>query len=143
MGRLYRDLIAFGTGAAVAYFFDPISGNKRRADLIAQTRSQISGAASTVDAKRRYQTGRAKGWLHETFVPEELPRDDQELLQKVRSEAVGPTPGDVGHVDIRVEHGVVHLVGTSMDRGAEDELAERIAAVTGVTEVRNELVTTS
>lgn len=136
-------MVAFGTGATLAYFFDPISGNKRRADLIAQTRSQMSDASSTLDAKSRYQTGRAKGWFYETFVPEKEPEDDQELLQKVRSEAVGPTRGNVGHVDIRIEDGVVHLVGASKDRGAEEELVARIADVTGVTEVRNELVATS
>ena len=140
MGRLLRDMVALGTGVMVAYLFDPVSGRKRRADLMAQTRSQVSGAASTVDTKARYQSGKAKGWLHETFIPEEAPGDDRTLLQKIRSEAVGPTRGSFGHVEVQVDDGVVRLVGTSMDRAAEDELAERIAEVTGVIEVRNELV---
>lgn len=143
MGRLFRDMVAFGTGAAVAYMFDPVTGRQRRADLMAQGRSQISDVASAAGAKTRYQSGKAKGWFYETFVPEKPPADDQELLQKIRSEAFGPTRGNVGHVDIRIEDGVVYLVGTSMDRAAEDELTERIADVTGVTEVRNELVPAS
>lgn len=136
-------MFALGAGAAAAYLLDPVSGRKRRADLIAQGRSRMSDAASTAGAKTRYQSGKTKGWFYETFVPEEPPADDQALLQKIRSEAVGPTRGDVGHVDIRIEAGVVHLLGTSMDRAAEDELAERIADVTGVTEVRNEMVPAS
>jgi osmotically-inducible protein OsmY len=126
-------------GATAAYLLDPVNGRRRRADLIAQARSQVTDAVSTVDTKTRYQSGRAKGWLHETFVSQDAPEDDQTLLQKVRSEAVGPTRGDLGHIEIRVENGVVRLLGVSADPLVEQELAKRIAHVTGVTEVSNEL----
>lgn len=140
MRSLLRRVLWFVAGAAIAYLFDPITGRKRRADLTAQAKSRVSDAGHEVRAKARYQAGVARGWAHEAFVPETPPASEAELLQKVRSEAVGPTRGKVGHVGIEIEGDVVHLVGTSIDRAAEMELAERIAAVTGVGEVRNELV---
>lgn len=143
MGRLLGYIIALGMGATAAYLLDPVNGRKRRADLMAQARSQMSDAVSTVETKAKYQSGKAKGWLHETFVPEEPPADDQTLLQKVRSEAVGPTPGDMGHIEIRVDNGVVRLLGVSVDPLLEQELAKRISHVTGVTEVSNELASRS
>jgi osmotically-inducible protein OsmY len=60
------------------------------------------------------------------------------LLQKVRSEAVGPT-GNLGEIEVRVDEGTVVLVGPSIDPAREEELMERIEKVVGVTGIRNEL----
>lgn len=140
MRSLMRRVVWFGAGAAAAYLLDPITGRKRRADLAAQAKARISDAGDEVKTRARYQTGVAKGWVHETFVPEQPPATEGELLQKIRSEAVGPTQRKVDHVDLRIDGDVVHMVGSSRDPAAERELMERIAAVTGVSEVRNELV---
>lgn len=138
--RLLKKLTMMGIGAIAAYLLDPVSGRGRRADLAARAKSQASDVASDLNAKLRYEAGKAKGLFYETFVPEEPPRSEAELLQKIRSEAVGPTGGKVDHVDIRVDGSVVRLVGPSVDPLAEHELTERVSRLTGVSEVHNELV---
>ncbi len=141
--RLLKNLVLMGIGAIAAYLLDPVNGRGRRAELTARAKSQASDVASDLNAKARYEAGRAKGLFYETFVPEEPPRDEAELLQKIRSEAVGPTEGKLDHVEIRIEGNVVHLVGPSVDPAAEQELVERISELTGVSEVHNELVPAS
>lgn len=140
--RLLKGLALIGIGAIAAYLLDPVSGRGRRAELTARAKSQASDVASDLSVKARYEAGRAKGLFYETFVPEEPPRNEAELLQKIRSEAVGPTDGNLDNVDIRVDGSVVHLVGSSVDPAAEHELVNRISRLTGVTEVHNELVPT-
>lgn len=140
--RLLKGLALIGIGAIAAYLLDPVSGRGRRAELTARAKSQASDVASDLSVKARYEAERAKGLFYETFVPEEPPRNEAELLQKIRSEAVGPTDGNLDNVDIRVDGSVVHLVGSSVDPAAEHELVNRISRLTGVTEVHNELVPT-
>jgi osmotically-inducible protein OsmY len=72
------------------------------------------------------------------FSEETPPLTDADLLQKVRSEAVGPT-GNLGQIEVRVDEGTVVLVGPSIDPAREEELMERIEKVVGVTGIRNEL----
>jgi osmotically-inducible protein OsmY len=130
----------FAVGALVTYLFDPVSGRGRRSRLFDQTRARVDDAVDEVGARARYQAGRARGVVHETMHREEPPRTDEQLLQKVRSEAVGMVPGSTAHVEVRVDDGVVRLIGHSRDQMQERELIERIQDVTGVREVRNELV---
>jgi osmotically-inducible protein OsmY len=140
MTRYVRRMFWMGVGAAIAYLWDPVSGRSRRARLGDQMAAEVRDAANAIQKKARYQAGRAKGVVYETLTTEEPPRDDGDLLQKVRSEAVGRIPGSVDHVDVRVEDGVVYLLGESTDTAREHELVERVRNVTGVREVRNELV---
>lgn len=98
-------------------------------------------ALNQAGKKVRDKTGRAKGQMHEELGEKPVPlRDDEDLLQKVRSEAVGMVPGSLENVDVRVEDGVVSLIGESENVGLEHELVKRIGQVNGVRDVRNELV---
>lgn len=141
MTRTLGRLFWMAVGAAIAYLWDPVSGRSRRARLQDQATARLSNTLDTAQKQARYQAGRAKGAVYEAVSSDEPPRDDRELLQKVRSEAVGMVPGSLDHVDVRVENGVVHLLGESRDVAREHELVERVRDVTGVREVRNELVT--
>jgi len=126
-------------GAGLGYLFDPVSGKGRRARLRDQIAARFRHLADFIGRKARYQMGRLWGGVYEAVSADtDWPRDDEHLLQKVRSEAVGPTQG-VDHIEISVENGVVTLEGTSRDRVREQELIDRIMAVTGVRSVRNEL----
>lgn len=140
MTRHVRRMFWIGVGAAIAYLWDPVSGRSRRARLKDQMAAEVRDAAGAIRKKARFQAGRAKGAVYEALATEEPPRDDRELLQKVRSEAVGRVPGSLDHVDVRVDDGVVYLLGESTDTARERELVERVRDVTGVREVRNELV---
>jgi osmotically-inducible protein OsmY len=60
------------------------------------------------------------------------------LLQKVRSEALGPA-GPAGDIEIRVDDSVVVLAGPGVAEDQEQDLIDRIQNVAGVTGIRNEL----
>jgi osmotically-inducible protein OsmY len=140
MTRYIGRIFWIGVGAAIAYLWDPVSGRSRRARLEDQIAADVRDRADAIRKKARYQAGRAKGVAYETLTSEEPPRDDHELLQKVKSEAVGMVPGSLDHVDVRVDDGIVYLLGESTDTARERELMERVRDVIGVREVRNELV---
>ena len=138
MSRLIRLMFWIGIGVAFGYLFDPDRGKGRRAKLVDQTRARMRGAARDVSAKARYEAGKARGLVHEVFSEEAPPGTDAELLQKIRSEAVGPS-GNLGEIEVRVDEGTVVLVGPSIDPAREEELIDRIEKVVGVTRIRNEL----
>ena len=140
MIRYVRRMFWIGVGVVIAYLWDPVSGRSRRARLGDQTAAEVRDAANSIQKKARYHAGRAKGVVYEALPTEEPPRDDEELLQKVRSEVVGRIPGSLDHVDVRVDRGVVYLIGESTDTSLESELVERVRDVNGVSEVRNELI---
>ncbi|HSJ72069.1 MAG TPA: BON domain-containing protein [Acidimicrobiia bacterium] len=140
MFKWTRRLIWGAVGAAVGYFFDPVDGAGRRARLRDQTAAFGRNLGNTASRKAQYQAGRAKGLVHAVAGSEDPPKDDRALLQKVRSEAVGKVHGEVGHIDVRVDDGVVYLDGQSKDGASEDELVARISDVTGVRDIRNQLV---
>lgn len=136
IGRLFWGAV----GAAILYFWDPVAGKGRRARLKDQTASEVRGLGDTAVKRARYEAGRVKGLIHEKMPTDRAFYDDHTLLQKVRSEAIGPMGDAVGPVDLRVEDGVVHLTGMSRDRTAEAELVARIKEVAGVRDIRNELI---
>jgi hypothetical protein len=138
MSRFVRLMFWIGMGVALGYLFDPNRGKGRRAKLADQTRARMRHAARDVSARARYEAGKARGLVHEVFSEETPPLTDADLLQKVRSEAVGPT-GNLGEIEVRVDEGTVELVGPSIDPAREEELMERIEKVVGVTGIRNEL----
>lgn len=142
MARLIRSALLVGIGAALAYLFDPDRGKGRRAKLADQARARARDTAEEVSKKSRYEAGRVRGMAHEVFSSETPPRNDAELLQKVRSEALGPS-GLTGDIEIRVDDGVVVLAGPGVGDEREHDLIDRIENVVGVTGVRNELRSTS
>jgi osmotically-inducible protein OsmY len=135
-GKLKWGLI----GAAMAYLFDPVLGRGRRVRLKDQMFAEGRDVLRVAAKKARYEMGRAKGVVHDVVGSESYPTTDGALRQKIRSEVVGPMDESVRHIDIRVENGIVTLKGQSRDMVTESVLTDRIAAVTGVVDVRNELI---
>ncbi len=140
MIRTIKRLPWIVAGVGLGYLLDPVSGRGRRARLGDQAAARMSDLMETIGKKARYEAGRAKGAAHEMLRSDQPPADDQELLQKVRSEAVGMVAGSVGHIQIDVDDGVVTLTGISDDRARERDLIRRIRDVTGVRDIRNELI---
>lgn len=131
-------------GAALAYLFDPDRGRSRRAQLSDQAKSQIRDATETVRARAEYQAGVATGAFHEaksSFEPERE-FDQETLLQKVRSEALGHFPSEAVEVDIT--DGTVRVSGSISSSADRELLLEMIHDVEGVHTVEDRLeVTTS
>lgn len=131
--------IGAAAGAAATYLFDPNSGRGRRAQMTDQAKARMRDARREAERRAGYQSGRMQGAVHEVAGGSDMPADDMELMQKVRSEAMGPAGFNSDHIELVVNAGTVTLRGTSHDPPAEDGLIERIREVAGVREVRNEL----
>lgn len=132
-----RGLLKFGfaaaVGAGIAYLFDPDRGRTRRAMLADQAAARARDASETVKAKAEYQKGVAKGVVHEVAdsLREERVYDDETLLQKVRSEALGYWP-DAGDVEVDISDGMVRVSGSVNSEPDRDRLIGMIREVDGV-----------
>jgi osmotically-inducible protein OsmY len=132
-----RKLMSFGLaaalGAAAAYILDPDRGRSRRAKLADQAAARARDAAGTVKARAEYQKGVAKGLIHEAadvFKPE-VAVDDEILLQKVKSEALGYWPGSKD-IEVDITNGMVRISGTVGNESDRESLIQLIRKVEGV-----------
>lgn len=138
--KILRYLTAGALGALAAFLFDPVSGRGRRARLRDQSRARARDLAEEASARARYESGRVRGLIHEMGAGDEPPIDEPELLQKVRSEAVGPANLSTGDIEVSIQDGATVVVrGNINDPREARELISRIESVTGVEGVRNEL----
>lgn len=125
--------VAAAIGAAVAYLFDPDRGRSRRARIADQTAARARDAAGAVKAKAEYQKGVAKGIIHEVTEPlrGEEAYDDDTLLQKVKSEALGYWP-DPHEIEVDITNGMVRVSGRVGNESDRENLIELIKDVEGV-----------
>lgn len=125
--------VAAAIGAAVAYLFDPDRGRSRRARIADQTAARARDAAGAVKAKAEYQKGVAKGIIHEVTEPlrGEEAYDDDTLLQKVKSEALGYWP-DPHEIEVDITNGMVRVSGTVGNESDRENLIKLIRDVEGV-----------
>jgi osmotically-inducible protein OsmY len=140
-GKFWRSAGIAGTvGAAGAYLFDPERGRTRRAKLADQSTAALRTARGKVTAKARYQQGVARGMAHkltEVF-QEPVEVDDETLLQKIKSEAVGRWDGPKRDIEIDVRDGTVIVRGPA-DRDQASELIRLVESVDGVRMVSDEM----
>lgn len=120
-------------GAAVAYLFDPDRGRSRRARLSDQAAARGRDLSETVRQRAEYQKGVVKGVVHETAdaLRGDKEFDDETLMQKVRSEALGYWDGDEP-IEIDIRDGMVKVSGSVRDTASRDRLLSLIRGVEGV-----------
>ena len=140
-GKFWRTAgIGATVGAAGAYLFDPERGRTRRAKLADQSTAALRTARDRARAKARYQQGVARGMAHrltEAF-HEPIVVDDDTLLQKIRSEAVGRWDGPKRDLEIDVRDGTVIVRGPA-GRDQAGELIRLVESVDGVRMVSDEM----
>jgi osmotically-inducible protein OsmY len=107
-------------GAALAYFFDPDNGRRRRKATVKRL---------AVFARRRREKAQA------------LPPDDATLARKVESEILREADVPQGAVDVDAEQGKVVLRGEVGSPELIEELVGKARRVQGVEEVENLLHT--
>lgn len=124
---------AAAIGAAIAYLFDPDRGRSRRTKLADQAAARARDAAGAVKAKTEYQKGVAKGIIHDVTAPlrGEETYDDDTLLQKVKSEALGYWP-DANEIEVDITNGMVRVSGTVDNESDRENLIKLIRDVEGV-----------
>jgi osmotically-inducible protein OsmY len=136
-----------GIGAAVAaagaYLLDPDRGRTRRAKLADQAGATMRTVRDRMMAKARYQKGVARGVAHKMTEPfqEPVEVDDETLLQKIRSEAVGRWQGSKRDIEIDVRDGDVTVRGPA-DPDRAGELIRLVESVDGVRSVSDEMTVT-
>lgn len=138
-----KTLLVIGSafaGAALAYLFDPDRGRSRRAQLSEQAKSQMRDATETIRAQADYQAGVAKGAFHEaaSTVAPEREFDQETLLQKVRSEALGYFTSPES-VEVDITDGTVKISGSVPSEDDRDRLLQMIRDVEGVDAIEDNL----
>ena len=127
-------------GAALAYFFDPENGARRRNE--ARDRFGSSAGASVQDltevatAKASGVAAQAAATARKATQPKRT-YDDTTLTERVKTELYGKDPETKGRVLVNVQDGVVQLRG-ELDTPSQIALAEKTAkGIEGVTNVEN------
>ena len=148
--RIRTIALASLAGAAVAYLFDPISGDARRTRL----RARIMTVA-----RRRTTVETARAPVSEDVAPEPsaeisdtpeeprkeaialgpgaAPTDDEAIASRIRMEVFGRPDLQTGRIVIDVVRGVAFLRGEMKDGHAIEEIMDLTRSVPGVRGVHN------
>jgi hypothetical protein len=142
--RRTRMLAAGGTGAALAYLFDPEQGRRRRHVLRDRTLALGRRGARRAARRAEYAGGVAQGVRHRASAVvgrEQREYDDVTLARKVESEIFRPADAPKGAVSVSAHDGVVELRGKLASEEQIEALAMAAAQVEGVARVENLLHT--
>jgi osmotically-inducible protein OsmY len=127
--------LAGAIGAALAYFFDPDSGRRRRKIFVdktgkyfRQTSRQAQGVGAQAQGLKQKATHR-----DEQEKPEP---NDATLARKVETEIFRDASVPKGQINVNAEDGVVYLRG-ELEPDLAEELAEKARQVQGVLGVEN------
>jgi osmotically-inducible protein OsmY len=142
MKRLFA--LGAAVGAALAYFFDPETGNRRRSmtrdRLLAffrRTGHKAGSAGQTVKSQAYGMTQKA---AHLKEGQTEQP-DDATLAAKVETELFRDADVPKGDVNVNAENGIVYLRGQVADEGLVETLGTSAKKIHGVRDVENLLHT--
>jgi osmotically-inducible protein OsmY len=133
-----RLIAAAAAGIALAYFFDPRSGSRRRHTLRDRTRGLMrrtlrrlgrAGRGAVADLEG---AARKAAHLREQRKPD---LTDETITAKIMSEVFRDPELPKGDVNVNVERGVAVLRGTVGRLELIDELVSRVRKVQGVREV--------
>jgi len=141
-----KRLFALGAamGAALAYFFDPETGNRRRSmtrdRVLAFFRRTGHQAGRAGQAAKSQAYGVTQKAVHLKDHTKEEP-DDATLAHKVETELFRDADVPKGDINVNAENGVVYLRGQVADEGLAEALGKSALKIQGVREVENLLHT--
>lgn len=141
-----KRLFALGAAmaAALAYFFDPETGNRRRSmtrdRVLAFFRRTGHQAGRAGQAAKSQAYGVTQKALHLKDRTKEEP-DDATLAHKVETELFRDADVPKGDINVNAENGVVYLRGQVADEGLAETLGKSARKIQGVREVENLLHT--
>ena len=133
-------LLLAGIGAALAYFFDPQNGARRRNMTRDRTLAFFRQGGRKAERAGRTVGSQASGLKQKAthLREEEKPQpDDVTLARKVETEIFRPEDAPKGQVDVNVENGIVFLRGEVERPEIIKDLEGRARKVQGVREVEN------
>ena len=127
--------LAGAIGAALAYFFDPDSGRRRRKMLADKAGKYARRSAQQAQGVGAQVQGLKKRAAHREEQPKPQP-DDVTLARKVETEIFRDAEVPKGQINVNAEDGVVFLRGEVQPDLIED-LAAKARDVQGVRGVEN------
>jgi hypothetical protein len=138
MNRLSNFFTGATIGAGIAYFFDPVAGNRRRAMVRDQFVHALNQTADAADVTWRDLQNRASGLMAEMracLSADEA--DDEVLVHRVRSK-IGRYTSHPSAVEVSARDGVVRLNGPILAHEV-DNLIAAVNSVRGVQDVEDHL----
>jgi osmotically-inducible protein OsmY len=127
-------------GAAIAFFFDPTSGRRRRALARDRAGSFLRQGRRRLTRLQRHAQAEAYGVSQKAQHLREEPKptpDDATLAQKVQTEIFRDPDVPKGQINVNAENGTVVLRGEVENADLIRDLEERVRKVQGVEEVEN------
>jgi osmotically-inducible protein OsmY len=128
--------LAGAIGAALAYFFDPDNGRRRRKIAV----DKAGKLARKAGQQAQGVAAQAQGLKEKATHPSEQEKpqpDDVTLARKVESEIFRDADVPKGQINVNVEDGVVYLRGELAQRDLIDDLEAQARKVQGVLGVEN------
>ena len=126
-------------GAGLMFFFDPHSGNRRRAMLRDRTAGFFRRGWRRTARAGRAVSAEAYGVSQKVQHLQEEPKvlDDATLARKVETEIFRSEDAPKGTVNVNAENGVVYLRGEVERPDLLEELEQKVRSIQGVKEVEN------
>ena len=131
-----RFAFAGALGAALAYFFDPDNGRKRRKEGIKRAAKRFRQAGRKAQAVTAQAQGLKEKATHLSEQEKSQP-DDVTLARKVESEIFRGADVPKGQINVNVEDGVVYLRGELEQPDLIEDLGAQARKVQGVRAVEN------
>ena len=129
-------VLAGAIGAAIAYFFDPDNGRRRRKIVGDKTGKYFRQAGRQAQGVGAQATGLKEKATH--LPAQEKPQpDDVTLARKVETEIFRAADVPKGQININAEDGVVYLRGEVEKPDLIEELEAKARSVQGVLGVEN------
>jgi len=134
--------LAGAIGAALAYFFDPDNGRRRRKELIQRTGKVFRQAGRRAGDTAAQAEGMKQKATH--LKEQEKPQpDDVTLARKVETEIFRDADVPKGKINVNAENGKIVLRGEVDSRELIDDLVSKARNVQGVQGVESLLHTPS
>jgi osmotically-inducible protein OsmY len=128
--------LAGAIGAALAYFFDPDNGRRRRKILADKSAKYVRRAGQQVGGAGTQARGLKEKATH--LEEQEKPQpDDVTLARKVEAEIFRDSDVPKGEINVNAEDGVVYLRGEVTEPDMIEDLEAKARNVQGVLGVEN------
>src|SRR2546425_12653041 len=131
-----RFVLGGAVGAALAYFYDPDNGRKRRKEAIKRTAKTFRQTGRKGQAVGDKDKG-VKAKVTHLREQEKPQPDDVTLARKVESKIFRGADVPKGQINVNVEEGVVYLRGELEQPDLIDDLGAQARKVRGVRAVEN------
>ena len=134
-----RTPLAAVLGALGAFFLDPTSGRRRRAELSQRLPAFFRRRGRTLSRAGRAASAEVYGVQQKLTHMREEPKDlnDSTLTEKVKTELFRDPDVPKGQINVNVQEGVVQLRGEVPRPELMNDLVEKARSIQGVRDVEN------